>query len=592
MAAASENIAALAIERPFKPEEHKNPADFEIKVGGDTITGHRAVLTQISPFFRGLCNSGMHEDEDGVVVLEGFPADIVRNVISYYYGNHIVIEWDDIIDYLVLADYWRLADLIKRLQQYVVSHLQPDNFLDWYCTAKMYQLELIVGKIRTMMMAHFKEASESRVFAGLRVEDMKDLMTHDLLSKFSSDIRLNALMKWTLADESERGKYFNELLEHFQFTQCSPGYVRVVLNVYKKTLSAEEAASMSSYFETIQAQVERTSKNSEEANKAILLGGYEVEDSIVKKIIKQTMLLDLKSRDVTPYRELPEPLLRYCVLRCKTPAGIFHGGGLCTQNATNSDRLECAMFDPSSWQFTCLPKVLRMVSNVLAGTVCVNGKIYISGWIMELYCLYLDLETLTWTSVDLPEEVHKLPVLAPEMPPYYQTSLARIRYSTATYTTAAFCSLAPWIVGIHQSDQILEICNLWDKHVRDIWFCDTRTHVWKVVKVRFPSMLTFHGACIVAVGQAFYILGGHDEICIRFTPRNEEGNNEKFLKIEFLSSPGCQIYGRAIAIGESKILLCGDEGITLEYDIATDRWEKINKDLPYVTKIRRFCAVV
>ena len=99
--------------------ETLDPPDFCIKLRQETISVRKEVLISASHYFCCLFNSGMQEVRNQTLNLEDLNPKVVKSLMAYMYGMDIIIEWDEVTDYLDIVECWQITELKSKLEQYV-----------------------------------------------------------------------------------------------------------------------------------------------------------------------------------------------------------------------------------------------------------------------------------------------------------------------------------------------------------------------------------------------------------------------------------------------------------------------------------------
>ena len=101
--------------------------DFTFKVQKVSIPCHKVVLSAASQYFKSLFNSdGKNGERDGLI-LDTMNEHVMTNIIQYIYGQDILIQWQDIMEYLDAVNLFQLTKLKQHIEDYVIDHIDPDN---------------------------------------------------------------------------------------------------------------------------------------------------------------------------------------------------------------------------------------------------------------------------------------------------------------------------------------------------------------------------------------------------------------------------------------------------------------------------------
>ena len=230
----SGRVAAFNTQKPVDIDT-SDPPDFSIIVDEETIPVHRNLLEETCHYFHCLFECGIQEVETGTLEVKHMKASVVRTVISYTYGKNISIAWDNVIDYVDIAEMWQLLQLKDELEDYIVTHIDADinNCIPWHWVdvAEKYHIEKLERKIQN----------------------------------FDACTKLRVCISSIHNDNASESKYMN-LLHHFKLTKCSPGFIEIVL---KSALSDNELKAVQHYADMLlqmcmESKRETASENEEE----------------------------------------------------------------------------------------------------------------------------------------------------------------------------------------------------------------------------------------------------------------------------------------------------------------------------------------
>ena len=242
------DVAPIIIIGPpdYTENEPLTNPDFKIVVKDVTIPIHKAVLRKASEYFRGLFDSGMQEVLGSQVDVSYARVDVVKNVIKFVYGSDISIPWDDVKEYIEMAEFWLLEPLKHRLESYIMANINVRNCIEWYCYSERYQLEKVKRRSQFVLQSNFVEVTSNDAFMSLNLEELKGLLSPDVLQHWSTNNKLKCCMAWIQADEHYQKQYFFDLLDHIEVTKCPEEYIRLALRVHINSADSDQPTSSNS----------------------------------------------------------------------------------------------------------------------------------------------------------------------------------------------------------------------------------------------------------------------------------------------------------------------------------------------------------
>ena len=211
-------VAAFNTQKPVDIDT-SDPPDFSIIVEEETIPVHRNLLEETCDYFHCLFECRIQEVQTGTLEVKHMKASVVRTVISYLYGENISIAWDNVTDYVDIAEMWQLLKLKDELEDYLVTNIidaDINNCIPWHWVdvAENCHMEKLERKVQNL-----------------------DARTKLCVCISSID-----------NDNASESKYVN-LLYCFKLTKCTPGFTEILL---KNTLTDAELVEVQLYADMLQ----------------------------------------------------------------------------------------------------------------------------------------------------------------------------------------------------------------------------------------------------------------------------------------------------------------------------------------------------
>ena len=151
----SSRIAPFKTKRPVDIDMTlvmtRYPPDFLIIVAEEKILVHGNLLEETCPYFQCMFECGIQEVEKQTLEVKNTKASVVRTVIAYLYGEDISISWEDVTDYIDIAEMWQLIELKDELEDYIVTsidaHRNQCAYMRWVDIAEKYRMQKLERKI-------------------------------------------------------------------------------------------------------------------------------------------------------------------------------------------------------------------------------------------------------------------------------------------------------------------------------------------------------------------------------------------------------------------------------------------------------------
>ena len=212
----------------FMPQETRdNPYDVTLVVeDGKEFRAHRKVLSEASPFFDKLLNSGMRESKEGVVRLEMLTEAGLGAVLEFIYtGGVEILAEDNARDLIEMADYLSIPQLKTFAGRVLAQKLNTSNCISSYYFAKRYQCEELVSDAKNFIHANFTNVAKTEEFLNMAGEEVNKLISSDKINISSEEDVFKIILTWTDDDKGERKKYFADLFRQVRLIYASRDYL-------------------------------------------------------------------------------------------------------------------------------------------------------------------------------------------------------------------------------------------------------------------------------------------------------------------------------------------------------------------------------
>ena len=498
--------------------------DFVIKVQKLSLKSHKVVLSAASPYFKWLFEPGVNKGNGYEMSLYNMNKQAVENIIHYIYGREIVIQYENIKDYLRIVDSFRLDYLHNQIDLYVSAFIHLGNAVQWYVLAHRYRLKETSERARRVLKTDFLAAGLKEDFVALSIGEVVQLISDEIISGGDRDAILKACINWVLADEAFRKRYFTELLSHIDIEQCSGKY----LNDNEKHLITDVKTR------TRITPIFTSNNLTSDVDKFVLFGGFHKNgepNTDIYTIDPHSKTLEKKS--------LPEILVRDGPARCITKTGkVFSAGGQ-RQNGSHWATSSASLLDPITHEISQLPRLPHPVWK--AAAVCDENKVYvIGGHHAENLVQCLDLGSKTWSRLE------DLEGDEPGLIAWKTNHIGVMRFPN-------------------------------EGENRCIQRYDARYHIWHQTCIAPGGDV--HGSFAVVEGNKVFIIGSEEKAFIYF-------NDQLFKSWSTPAQPIEQHRWGSGVYANGRIIVSGGwnngrpTDTIEEYDIARKKWKKSSFKLP------------
>ena len=479
----------------------QKPTDFCINVEDEIIHVHKSVLCAASEYFSMMLQSGMKESDEGKMHIHDTRADVVRAVIGYFYGKDIHIEWQQIKDYVDIAELWHLVHLKSALEDHIAVNMSSHDCVDWFFYADTYQMDYLQKTATEMIISHFEEISRSEDFSSLSLQEL-----HVLFSAIGQGECNPAYMKYKLntfnimaiLDQDTRTEIQNIINSLIAFSFILIGengaYDETSMKVFSVNLVSHTVSKIGTFADKLPWNYPTC---------------YVTDSLIFYDNGTKCVLLDLVTLDVIDLPSFPAK---------RDPKNRARAVAVGTKVFVIGDKNYghyCLDMNERKWTM-CAPRKIHG----LACAACVDSTIFVlaeylrghkkngvavhSTILLKLFCY--DTEKDTWStksapSCDIGNKRASAVVINKDL--YYVSQDINgpliLRYST---TEDEWTTIQMPLQKYHHATALsvngnLVLCDVTTKEELRLQVYDSSTHTWEISPVKLPEKLTVYFACSV-----------------------------------------------------------------------------------------------
>ena len=170
------------------------------------------------------------------VRLHSLDCQAMRKLIDYFYSGHLEITMADAQSILETVDHLEVASLHRKISEFVVANLKPENCVDWFLFADECSMQEIHHEAQMMMSQKFREVVQTSAFLKM---DATQVTTYLFGQNDDHDAVLAAAFLWIGHSISKRKYHLETLLGNMQLQMCSPMMLKHIMETYGNSLSTE-----------------------------------------------------------------------------------------------------------------------------------------------------------------------------------------------------------------------------------------------------------------------------------------------------------------------------------------------------------------
>lgn len=208
-----------------KSRKEKGLSDVTLDVEGRTFAAHRCILAASSKFFNGLFTNDMAEKSAPVVKLEGLPASVMDQLLSYLYTGEIQVSEANAENLIAAANYLLLPRLKNIACKFLEQHMSSSNCIFSYLFAERYDCKDLQSYAGQLIKKNFGTVGKSKEFLLLSFDHVKDLTSRDDIVITAEEDIFEVILEWIDENREEREQYFAELFRRVRLNTISQHYL-------------------------------------------------------------------------------------------------------------------------------------------------------------------------------------------------------------------------------------------------------------------------------------------------------------------------------------------------------------------------------
>ena len=185
--------------------------DVTFVASEERIPCHRSVLTRHSSVFRAMLNSDFKEGVEGNIVIEDFPASVLRTIIEFLRTGDVIIDNNWLAVYFRFAEKYDFVSLRNACEQFIIRNMTTDNVVVYHRIAQEFNCIKCTPKLEDRIVKMLPKSGQpldvnQPIFLEWGMYSVVTYLSSKNLVCDSELQVLEALCKWFLHDEAGRFK--------------------------------------------------------------------------------------------------------------------------------------------------------------------------------------------------------------------------------------------------------------------------------------------------------------------------------------------------------------------------------------------------
>ncbi|CAD7079862.1 unnamed protein product [Hermetia illucens] len=188
--------------------------DVTLRVAGEEMVAHRAVLSAASPVFNAMFDDAFAETKKEVVDLhhETTPK-VMAAILDYVYSGKLKMNVEYFTLFLRNADYFGLEGLKNELPKALSTRLNANNCISTLVLAVENGLDDLMNKAKQILVSHYQSINTSKEIQMLTKKQLELIL--NLVQQSPATQKYAAIMHWIKYDELNRQDYMYDLASKY-----------------------------------------------------------------------------------------------------------------------------------------------------------------------------------------------------------------------------------------------------------------------------------------------------------------------------------------------------------------------------------------
>lgn len=160
-------------------------SDVTIRIGRKLFQCHKIILGALSLYFQVMFASGMKEEKDKVITVQGIEPEMFSHVLSYIYMGKNPVTMSNAQNLLATAVYLQIETLQNLCEEFLLMHIDICDCVDIWKFACAYNCSVLASGAWRFIVENFSNIYRLKLLKNLEMQDVHTLLKDDNL--YTSD---------------------------------------------------------------------------------------------------------------------------------------------------------------------------------------------------------------------------------------------------------------------------------------------------------------------------------------------------------------------------------------------------------------------
>jgi len=197
---------------PLNRRRQEKLSDVVLICGGARFPAHRIILAERSSYFCAMFSNGMKESFSKTVEIHVPEPGLMEEILDYIYTDKITLSGENVMGFLVMADYLCLLDLKAKCSEVIGDSIDSSNVLEIASFAETFHCSGLLEKTEHFIRMNFTEVAQNdEMFRSLTPDRFVGYLSDEMLHIPDEKDLVLATLKW-LESDPERYSRLPEVL--------------------------------------------------------------------------------------------------------------------------------------------------------------------------------------------------------------------------------------------------------------------------------------------------------------------------------------------------------------------------------------------
>ena len=183
----------------------EQPGDVVLNTGDKLFCCHRAVLTQHSPYFQAMFESGMKESQSGQICLEEVNSEHFKSLLDYFYTGDLDLAESNVQGMTEVSSHFQVSTVLGQCCEMLLTMIEDDLCLSLMRLSDFLSLPDVYNQSRRYALWYFHRVNQTEDFLLAPCAQIIDYLRDSHLNISSEVDVFSAGARWFAAQEDGCG---------------------------------------------------------------------------------------------------------------------------------------------------------------------------------------------------------------------------------------------------------------------------------------------------------------------------------------------------------------------------------------------------